>query len=172
VTHDPAPGAALRRALAGVCAGLRHDMAAARTTVRLDAPGLGLDVDHAAAEAVAPGMAAIAPDGSIDQRSLATVRWLAARRRTLVQPRFGPPPRPPAALVDLYGVRAQILAPVWLDGTLAGWVSVHSATVRPWRPDEQARAERAAHEVLTLLQRALAELGALDSPGAPSAGPG
>jgi hypothetical protein len=47
-------------------------------------------------------------------------------RRVLVQPHFSEAPFPPPALVEVYGVNAQILAPI-LDGeALVGWVSVHS----------------------------------------------
>ena len=57
-------------------------------------------------------------------------------------------PEPPRALIDVYGVRAQMLGPVEDSGTLAGWLSAHSTTERDWTADDLraldvARAEAA-----------------------------
>ncbi len=141
--------------LASICNDLLRDTRADRTTVRLDADELGLTVNLTAAEAVANGTKSIAADSSLDQRALDTVRWLAANRRVLVQPDFSEAPFPPPALVQVYGVNAQILAPV-LDGeALVGWVSVHSAHPRPWSDSDVAAAERAAAESTTCVNAAL-----------------
>jgi len=141
--------------LASICEHLLRETGADRTTIRLDADELGLTVDLTAAEAVAKGTPSIAADSSLDQRALDTVRWLAANRRVLVQPHFSEAPFPPPALVQVYGVNAQILAPV-LDGDrLVGWVSVHSTHSRPWSDDDVAAAERAGAECTTCVNAAL-----------------
>ncbi|HET6502957.1 MAG TPA: GAF domain-containing protein [Amycolatopsis sp.] len=122
-----------------------------RTTLRIDLPAQGMHVDLTAGEAVAPGVRSIRHDGSLDQRNLDTVRWLERHRRTLVQPHFRDEPTPPDALIGVYGVNAQMLAPVERDGELAGWLSVHSLTEREWtEPDHQALAEatRQIHSAL------------------------
>jgi maleate isomerase len=145
--------------LASICDHLLWETGADRTTVRLDAAELGLTVDVTAAEAVANGTPSIAADSSLDQRALDTVRWLAANRRVLVQPDFSEAPFPPLALVQVYGVNAQILAPVLGGDRLVGWVSVHSTHPRPWSDDDVAAAERAAAESQTCVNAALLLVG-------------
>jgi maleate isomerase len=141
--------------LTSICNHLLRETGADRTTIRLDADELGLTVDLTAAEAVANGTQSIAADSSLDQRALDTVRWLAANRRVLVQPDFSEAPFPPPALVQVYGVKAQILAPVLDADGLVGWVSVHSTHLRPWSDDDVAAAERAMAESTTCLNAAL-----------------
>jgi maleate isomerase len=115
---------------------LLADIGASRVTVRLDTPGQNFP---AVAEATAEGIAPISADNSLDQRGAATARWLMERRSILVQndcARADPPP--PPELLRVYGVAAQMLAPL-IDGagTLRGWISVHETTgPRPWRPEE------------------------------------
>jgi len=122
-----------------------------RTTLRVDLPEYGMHVDLTAGEAVAPGVRSIRHDGSLDQRRLNTVEWLERHRRPLVQPHFRADPTPPDALVEVYGVRAQMLGPVERGGDLAGWLSVHSLRERAWgEADEKAltTAVRRVHEAL------------------------
>src|SRR5882757_1522899 len=122
-----------------------------RTTLRIDVPGRGLQVDLAAAECLRPGVPAIRHDASLDQRNLNTVRWLEKHRSTLVQPHFRADPSPPAALISVYGVNAQMLGPVVRAGELIGWISAHSLTERRWtEADQRAMAQALAqvHDVL------------------------
>jgi maleate isomerase len=125
--------------------------AADRTTLRLDTPTMDLHVDLTAAEAVAPEARSIRWDGSLDQRRLNTVMWLAEHRKPLVQPHFRDAPRPPDALIEVYGVRAQVLGPIMRGSDLAGWISVHSLRERAWTERDLAAlaaATRRVHEVL------------------------
>ncbi|MDA3647358.1 aspartate/glutamate racemase family protein [Saccharopolyspora indica] len=140
-----------RAALREICALLRAATGSDRTTVRLDLPSQRLGVDLAAAEDTGPGVAAIQHDAGLDQRALNTVRWLEEHRKTLVQPHFRTGPRPPQALVDTYGVRAQMLTPVEVDGTMVGWLSVHSLTERDWSPTDTQAVEAASTQVKALL---------------------
>jgi maleate isomerase len=117
-----------------------------RTTLRIDLPEHGLGVDRTAAEGLGPGVRSIRHDSSLDQRGLNTVRWLAEHGQVLVQPHFRTDPRPPEALVDVYGVRAQVLAPLRGPGGMPGWLSVHSLTERPWSEADLAAVDAAANQ--------------------------
>lgn len=122
-----------------------------RTTLRIDLPDHDLNVDLTVGEAVAPGVRSIRRDGSLDQRRLNTVEWLERNRRPLVQPHFRTDPTPPEALVSVYGVNAQMLAPVERGAEMAGWLSVHSLRERPWNDADQdalTAATRRVHAAL------------------------
>jgi maleate isomerase len=130
-----------------------------RTTLRIDLPGQDLHVDLTAGEAVARGVRPIRRDGSLDQRRLNTVLWLERHRRPLVQPHFRADPAPPDALVEVYGVNAQMLAPIERRGGLAGWLSVHSLREREWsEADQNALAEATwrVHDALDIQGELLA----------------
>jgi len=133
----------LRSRLQSLCEELLEATGADRTTLRLDVPDHDLHVDLTAAEAHRPGVRSIRREGSLDQRRLNTVEWLEANRRNLVQPRFGPPPNPPQALIDVYGVHAQLLGPVEHDGRMPGWFSAHSLEEREWTDKDQAAMDEA-----------------------------
>jgi maleate isomerase len=128
-------------------------LAASRTTVRLDVPAWQMGVDEAAAEAVAPDVRPIRLDRTLDQRSLATVRFLDEHRRVLVQDDCrNADPAPPAELIAVYGVAAQMLAPIVLDDELVGWVSAHqTGSPRHWEPADEAVIRAAAERVRQLL---------------------
>src|SRR3954464_7982323 len=107
-----------------VLADLLTTTGADRVTLRLDVAGLNYPciVEHRAA-----GVPSMQGDASIDQRAGATSSWMARHRTVLIQPTLeGSVPAAPQGLVDGYGVRAQMLAPAIVDGSVAGWVSVHS----------------------------------------------
>lgn len=142
-----------RAALKEICAALRTATGSDRTTIRLDLPSQRLGVDLAAAEDTGPGVAAIQHDPGLDQRALNTVRWLAEHRKPLVQPHFRSDPHPPQALVDTYGVRAQVLTPVEVANEMIGWLSVHSLTERDWTPADIQAIETASTQVKSLLEQ-------------------
>ena len=145
------PGSAFDRAVEA----LLLATGASRTTLRLDWPEWGLQVDDIAAEAVAPGIASLKGETSIDQRRAATIRWLEQERRPLIQENCSAvDPSPPPELVQIYGVRAQMLGPVVWSGRLAGWVSVHETrSERRWSSDDAA----ALDEAVSAIERAVAE---------------
>jgi maleate isomerase len=114
---------------------------ASRTTLRLDdEPGKVFPVK---AEAVAPGIHPIAGDETIPIRESATYKWIDRERRMLVQTDLlTADPAPAAALMERYGGRAQMLAPLEHDGELVGLVSVHYAPgPRDWTPEDIATFE-------------------------------
>lgn len=64
-------------------------------------------------------------------------------------------PRPPEALIRLYGVKAQMLAPIVRHGRLDGWVSVHEGkAARRWTKRDQAAVKRAVAQILGELDEA------------------
>jgi maleate isomerase len=143
---------------------LREETGASRTTLRLDVPGLNFP---AVAESVGPGIKPIRADNSLDQRGAATAQRLFATRDVLVQPDTAtadpPPPRP---LLDVYGVKAQMLSPVARDGEIVGWLSVHyNPSPRVWE-DGDVEALRAA------AARVEAELARTRAPGLRDVGEG
>jgi hypothetical protein len=84
-----------------------------RTTLRIDDQARGWNVNFICAEGLKPGIKSLRGDGSIDQRAAATVKWMEAHRKNLVQPDIinNPDPAPPPALMSAYAAKAQMLAP-------------------------------------------------------------
>lgn len=127
--------------------GLLEELGASRVTLRLDTPGEIFPVRY---EALAPGIRSIKGDDSVgDLREAKTFQWVEREQRVLVQDDtlHADPPVPPA-LVDVYGARAQMLAPVVRHGELVGVVSVHYAPgPRAWTAEERAVLERARARV-------------------------
>jgi maleate isomerase len=127
---------------------LRTKVDASRTTLRVDIDQWGIDVDTPIAEATASGVSSIR-GAALVQRSLATVQLLARDRQMLVQNDCDlADPRPPQALLDVYGVRAQMLAPLVRDNLLVGWISVHyTPSPRIWSPGDVLALETSAAEI-------------------------
>jgi len=125
---------------------LLADVGASRTTIRLDRPDAVFPV---VAEATAPGINSIADATSIDLKAAATFIFLAEQKRTLIQSDLLNTDVPaPQALLDLYGARAQMVAPILRDDELVGMVSVHYAPgVRDWTQENIAAIEQAAEQV-------------------------
>jgi maleate isomerase len=144
----------LERQLDRVLATLLHDSGGSRTTLRIDDPGRGWNVDFVCAEAVKPGVKSLRGDGSIDQRAAATVKWLIANKHHLIQPDLtnNPDPAPPPALMSAYAAKAQMLAPLFnRDGFLQGWISVHYVEgTHNFTEAEIASLDRAQTEVMQI----------------------
>lgn len=126
---------------------------ASRTTLRIDLPLLGFGVNDPAGEARRPEAKSLRGETSIDQRAVETVKWLDRERRPLIQNDLLTAEVPaPAALIEIYGARAQMLAPIIVGNELLGWVSVHNSNdPRNWgQADTAALAEavEAIHAVL------------------------
>jgi maleate isomerase len=124
---------------------------ASRVTIRLDTPG---QVFPVVAEALEEGTRSIADDASIDLRASATFKFLERERRNLIQEdcAAGEFPAPPE-LIELYGVKAQMLAPILGDDRLVGILSVHFApATRVWTSGDVAALDAAAARVTTELE--------------------
>ncbi len=141
--------AELMRSFDDITRDLLAKTAASRVTIRLDDPSRNFHIDGVVSEALAPGVRSLKGETSLDQRAAATARWIESRRRVLVQNDFtSPDPAPPRELMDLYGVKAQMLGPVIRDGRLTGWISVHDTTgARDWRDEDVAALQAAMARV-------------------------
>ncbi len=124
---------------------LRKRVQASRVTLRLDVKGANFPV---VAESRAPGINSIRDDDSLDQRNLATVRFLFRTKCLLVQDDCVRAEVPVSEeLMSRYAVKAQMLAPVLdADGEVRGWLSAHYCPgPRKWhKPDQVAIAQAAA----------------------------
>lgn len=138
--------------------GLLRTVKASRSTLRLDDPSRNFHVNDVVAEALTPGAKSLRGQTSINQRATETVQWLERHRRVLVQDDLADAePRPPAVLVQLYGVKAQMLAPIVREGRIDGWISIHETkAARQWSKRDQAAIARTADRVVALLERAAA----------------
>jgi GAF domain-containing protein len=126
---------------------LLADVGASRTTLRLRAPDAFFPV---VAEALAPGIGSIAADTSIDLAASPTFKFLEGEQRLLIQADLlDADPAPPKELIEHYGARAQMLAPIVRDEELVGILSVHYAPgPRVWTDEEIGSLERASARVL------------------------
>ena len=78
--------ATLEAALDDVLATVLRETGGSRSTLRIDDPLRGWNVNFICAEAVKPGVKSLRGDGSIDQRAAATVKWMVTNKRNLLQP--------------------------------------------------------------------------------------
>lgn len=127
--------------------------AASRATLRIDIPAFSFHVDDPAGEARAPGVRPLSGETALDQRALDTVRWMEEHRDYLIQEKCrGANPAPPDALIDIYGVQAQMLGPILRNDELLGWISVHeNRTTRAWSSEDIAALKEAVSEVNAVL---------------------
>jgi maleate isomerase len=132
---------------------LREATAASRVTLRLDTPG---QVFPVVGEALAPGIRSIRDATEIDLRAAETFRYLEREQRLLIQDDCEGGAFPaPRELIQLYGVKSQMLAPLVRDGRLAGIVSVHYApAVRRWSASDVTALEDAIAHIEHLLSSA------------------
>lgn len=127
----------------GIVDCLRDDTFSDRTTIRVDCPGLGLGLESVAAESLAEGVNSIKSQTTQGIRNGAAPRWLAAHRRTFVMddclnswdPEFAPEPY----VIETYGVRSEMVSPVFENQDLVGIISVHyTKGARHWTDEEVA----------------------------------
>jgi maleate isomerase len=140
--------------LDAVMATLRQATRSCRTTLRADIPARNCHCDRVVAEALAPGIPSLRPNTSLNQRALKTVQHIDETREVLVQPdTMNAAVQPPAALISVYSVKAQMLLPLLEGAALQGWISVHDATsTRDWTLDEITALKEAGRNVCTILQ--------------------
>ena len=145
-------------ALTGLLDALRTDTDAGRTTVRIDDSRIGLHCDTVAAESLSEGVhSSILTLNTLDQRNAAAVKWLDKNRRTFVMndtlDPWDPEVAPEREVVEAYGIRSEMVAPVIKDGDVVAWVSVHyTRGPRVWTDTEIARIEAACEGVREVLE--------------------
>jgi len=149
------------QALKQIMNDLLEATSASRTTLRLDWPRWGAHVDDVFAEARQPGIESLVGKTSIRQREAETVKWLGRTKGILAQEDCArATPSPPLALLDVYGVRAQMLAPLVLKDSLVGWISVHeNRSPREWTQKEIQVLETAAAAAKNMLDEGNAPSG-------------
>ena len=130
---------------------LLRETNASRTTLRIDLPQFGLNVNAPAAEALAPGVHSIKKETSLDQRKAVAVKWLEKNRRTFVENdclNTTPDIAPEKEVTGVYGIRSEMVAPVIRNDHLIGWVSVHNIQgPHQWTKSEIAAIEAACAKV-------------------------
>ena len=144
-------------ALADLLDALRTDTDAGRTTVRIDDSRIGLHCDTVAAESLSEGVHSILTLNTLDQRNAAAVKWLDKNRRTFVMndtlDPWDPEVAPEREVVEAYGIRSEMVAPVIRHGDVVAWVSVHyTRGPRVWTDAEIARIEAACEGVREILE--------------------
>ncbi|WP_142847172.1 GAF domain-containing protein [Telmatospirillum sp. J64-1] len=146
----------LRTAFNIVLADLLEQVGASRTTLRIDLPQFSFQVDDPAGEARMAGVRPLSGETALDQRGLNTVRWMAEHHDYLVQPSCrDADPAPPQALIEIYGVQAQMLGPIVREKELMGWVSVHeNRSTRQWSEMEVSHLRQAVEKIHALLDGA------------------
>jgi GAF domain-containing protein len=130
---------------------LRVSTNAGRVTLRLESPDAPFPV---VAESIDADVASIKGDDRIDPTTSPGFKVVERERQILIQNDcLVDPPSPGRDLIDLYGVRAQMLAPVELRGQLVGVISVHSTTgPRSWSEEDVAALEHAVQKVVGQLE--------------------
>jgi maleate isomerase len=125
---------------------------ASRTTLRLDRPDADFPV---VAEALGPGTRSIRGEARIAVRDSGTFRFFERERRPLIvnDCRASDPPTP-EALMEFYGVRAEMLAPLVEAGAIVGIVSVHYAPgPRQWTALEIGALDDARQSIMQARSR-------------------
>lgn len=154
---DNFTAAQLKSELQGIADDLLREAQLSRATIRVNIPQLGFDTTRPIVEARMPGIGSLLDKVRTNQDKAGTVNFLRREHRTLLQEdtkNADPGAVPPAALHDEYGTLAQMLAGLWLDEELIGWVSAHeNRRTRAWSQDEAAMIERAADRALAVVAR-------------------
>lgn len=145
----------LKKELQGIVDDLLQQAGLSRTTIRVNVPSLGVDTTRPIVEARMPGVSSLMDKVRTNQDKAGTVNFLKRERRLLLQEdtkNADPGAVPPAALHDEYGTLAQMLAGMWLNDELIGWVSAHeNRRTRRWTQDEAAMIQRAAERALAVI---------------------
>ena len=132
--------------------GLLDATSAGRTTIRvIDSDG-GFPV---VAEATARGVRPIRDTTDIDLHKAETVVHIKRTHEPLLQEDLEHAiPQVPRQLIELYGVKAQMLGPVVVSGTLVGIVSVHDvAGPREWSTEDRSALVRTATTVEHIIRQ-------------------
>jgi len=137
--------------VAGILGSLLKATNASRTTLRIDLPQFGFNVNGPAAEALAPGVHSIKDKTSLDQRNAVAVKWLEKNRRVFVENdclNTTPDVAPEQEVTGVYGIRSEMVAPIIRKDDLIGWVSVHNTRgPHPWTKTEIIAIEAACTAV-------------------------
>ena len=144
-------------AFRGIVDRLRRDTGASRTTIRVDCAPLDLEMETVAVESLDHGAKAIEGKRTPGMRDSAAPSWLRRNRRTFVMEDclnpWAPEVAPEDYVIDLYGIRSEMVAGIFRGDDMIGIVSVHYVKgPRSWSDGEVAMIERACDDVLTIVE--------------------
>ncbi|MBV8423791.1 MAG: GAF domain-containing protein [Candidatus Eremiobacteraeota bacterium] len=126
----------LNAAMTEVLKSLLDATKSSRATIRIDMPSIAMTPSTPAAEAKRSNVDTLMGQDVPNISSAAPVEFLRRERRPCVQDDAHDVPageRTPAELLAQYGMRAQMLGPIFRDGNLIAWISVHDCTgPRKW----------------------------------------
>jgi GAF domain-containing protein len=137
--------------IASVLEGLRASLGADRVTLRRDVPG-----DYAfpvTDEALAPGVGSLRDERTVDLKTQPVVALLQQGEQVVqddTRAAFGDPAF--QRMLDTYGgLAAQIVTPIFVDGSLAAIVSLHQlGEPRTWSDADAASCGAAAERIREL----------------------
>jgi maleate isomerase len=129
---------------------------ASRTTLRVDIPEQNSNIDAPLIEVLAPGIRSIKSLAKLEQRKLPTVMFMEENRCNLIQEDCANSDvSPPKDLIQVYGVKAQMLGPLVWDHKLVGFISVHyTPSTRHWSQNEITALDDVKERVMTRLKQA------------------
>jgi maleate isomerase len=129
---------------------------ASRTTLRIDIPEQNSNIDAPLIEVLAPGIRSIKSLAKLEQRKLPTVIFMEENRCNLIQEDCANSDvSPPKDLIQVYGVKAQMLGPLVWDDKLVGFISVHyTPSTRHWSQKEITALDDVKERVMTCLKQA------------------
>lgn len=133
---------------------LREKTGGSRTTLRMDIPEYNCEVNRVTAESLAPGIPSLRPNTSLNQRAIDTMRYMEKVGVALIQPdTINAPVQPPKALMQVYGVKAQMLIPLMVGADAMAWISVHYVpSTREWSEADIAALHEAARKTSDILR--------------------
>ena len=143
---------------------LRLDTDAGRITIRLESEKLGSRLERVAVESLDQGVGPLLSEIAENIRTTVAPRWLIANRRTFVMDDCLNPSDPELApepyLVEGYGVRAEMLQPVFIGEDLIAIISVHyTKGPRQWTDQDVSRIEAAGERLHDMLVSRVSPIG-------------
>lgn len=136
---------------------------ASRTTVRLSQPGSADPV--LVAESLRPGVMSMRTTQPPGIAAAQTYVYLEQQRDLLVQRDTTEAPLPPRSLIENFGVGAQMLAPIVVDDSMVGTISVHQeGGPRDWSEADIGALRRARSD----LEQAMAQTSRVQPPEPPA----
>jgi maleate isomerase len=137
-----------------VMSDLRENTNGSRTTLRIDVPKYNCVVDRVVAESTAPGIPSLRSNTSLNQRAAKTCQWIEETGQILVQgDTINAEIPPPAVLLAVYQVKAQMLIPLMSGKNAYGWISIHYVpSTRGWTEEEVSNLRTAGQTVCSILK--------------------
>lgn len=136
---------------------LRAGTGASRTTIRVDCAPLGMEMETVAVESLDHGARALEGQRTPNVRDGAAPRWLRENRRIFVMDDclnpWAPEVAPEDYVIELYGIRSEMVAGIFQGDDMTGIVSAHyTKGPRGWSDEEVAMIEQACEDVRVIVE--------------------